>query len=183
MKPTETSLKPDTPMRRVLELFPGAQRALFQRFHIGGCQSCGFSPDETLGQLAARSGGLDVAEMIEHIRSSHERDQKLLITPRELTECRAGNPAFRLLDIRTRDEFETVRIEGSVLFSQELMQEILARWPRQDPVVIIDHTGRQGLDAAAYFAGHGFTNVRALRGGIDAWSQELDGAMPRYRLE
>jgi hypothetical protein len=28
-------------MREVLEVFPGAQRALFRRYHIGGCSSCG----------------------------------------------------------------------------------------------------------------------------------------------
>jgi len=49
-------------------------------------------------------------------------------------------------------------------------------------VVIIDHEGRQGLDAAAYFTGHGFDRVRCLRGGIDAWSQEIDATVPRYKL-
>jgi rhodanese-related sulfurtransferase len=39
------------------------------------------------------------------------------------------------------------------------------------------------MDAAAYFAGHGFTNVRALRGGVDAWSREVDPKVPRYELE
>ena len=28
-------------MSAVLEHFPGAQRALFRRYHIGGCSSCG----------------------------------------------------------------------------------------------------------------------------------------------
>jgi len=40
-------------MSAVLENFPGAQRALFRRYHIGGCSSCGFSPDETLTDSAA----------------------------------------------------------------------------------------------------------------------------------
>ena len=49
-------------------------------------------------------------------------------------------------------------------------------------IVIYDHSGKQGLDAAAYFLGHGFENVRCLRGGIDAWAQEVDLKMNRYRL-
>jgi rhodanese-related sulfurtransferase len=179
---TESDLSPETTMQRVLEMFPGAQRALFQRYHIGGCQSCGFDQGETLAQLAARNGGLDVGEMIEHVRSSHERDQKLLITPMELVRLRESNPALRLLDIRTREEFEAARIEGSLLFSQDLMQEVLARWPREELFIVVDHEGKQGLDAAAYFLGHGFQEVRALRGGIDAWSQEVDENIPRYRL-
>ena len=63
------------------------------------------------------------------------------------------------------------------------MQEILGRWPREDLFVIVDHAGKQGLDAAAYFVGHGFQDVRALRDGIDAWSQEVDENVPRYRLD
>ena len=67
--------------------------------------------------------------------------------------------------------------------SQTTMQEILVKWPRTEMFVIYDHTGKQALDATAYYAGHGFTNVRCLRGGIDAWSQEVDPKMPRYKLE
>jgi rhodanese-related sulfurtransferase len=62
------------------------------------------------------------------------------------------------------------------------MQEILGHWPRQELIVIVDHAGKQGLDAAAYFVGHGGHDVRALRGGIDAWSQEVDDNVPRYQL-
>ena len=50
-------------------------------------------------------------------------------------------------------------------------------------LVFYDHDGSAGLDAAAYFAGHGFTNAKYLRGGIDAWAQEVDNKMPRYKLE
>jgi len=49
-------------MSAVLENFPGAQRALFRRYHIGGGSSSGFQPDETLAQVCARNGNLDMAE-------------------------------------------------------------------------------------------------------------------------
>jgi rhodanese-related sulfurtransferase len=175
------SINPQTAMQRVLEIFPGAQRALFRRFHIGGCASCGFQPEETLAALSQRNN-LDVADVIQHIQTSHQQDQELQIPPKDLAALRQKGPV-RLVDIRTREEFEAVRIEGAVLFSQPLMQEILGQWPRGDLVVIYDHCGRQSLDAAAYFLGHGFTQVRCLRGGIDAWSAEADPALPRYELE
>ena len=41
------------------ELFPGAQRALFRKYHIGGCSSCGFSPNETLAGVCARNENVD----------------------------------------------------------------------------------------------------------------------------
>ena len=89
----------------------------------------------------------------------------------------------RLLDIRTREEFEAVHIPGSHLMGQDFLQEIMGTWPKETMIVLVDHTGTRGLDAASYFIGHGFANVRALRGGIDAWSCEVDASLPRYTTE
>ena len=170
-------------MHEVLAEFPGAQRALFRKYHIGGCSSCGFQPEETLTQLAARNGNLNVAEVIAHIRESHEADLKMQIAPTELAAWLKTRNGLKVVDIRTREEHDAARIDGAVLFSQELMQEMLGRWKRDEPLVIVDHQGKKSMDAAAYFLGHGFQNVRALRGGIDAWSREVDSKVPRYELE
>ena len=174
---------PQSTMTEVLAAYPGAQRALFKRYHIGGCSSCAFQPGETLEQLCARNGNLNVAEMIEHLNSSHEQDEQMQISPCELAAQLQQNPSLKLLDIRTREEWDAVHIAGGVRMSQETMQEILSKWPRETLLVIYDHTGARSLDAAAYFQGHGFTNVRCLRGGIDAWAQEVDPKLPRYRFE
>lgn len=169
-------------MRDVLGKFPGAQRALFRKFHIGGCSSCGFSPDETLTQVCARNGNLDCTEVLAHIRSSHEQDEKILISPKELAEWLQHDKSVKLVDVRSRGEFEAVKIEGSILLSQPVMQQLMASGSNAEPVVVIDHAGKNGLDAAAYFMGHGLQNVRCLRGGIDAWAQEVDTKMRRYKL-
>jgi rhodanese-related sulfurtransferase len=169
-------------MREVLEVFPGAQRALFRRYHIGGCSSCGFSPDETLAQVCARNGNLDVAEVLAHIQSSHEQDAKVLISPKELAEFLQHDQSVKLVDVRSREEFQAVHIEGAVLLSQDVMRELMASGSNTNPIVVIDHAGKNGLDAAAYFMGHGLQNVRCLRGGIDAWAQEIDPKIRRYKL-
>ena len=169
-------------MRDVLEQFPGAQRALFRRYHIGGCSSCGFSPDETQAGVCARNGGLDVNEVLAHIQSSHEQDAKILISPKELAEARKDDKNLRIVDVRSREEFEAVHIEGSTLLSQDVMRQIMGDGSNTKPLVVVDHQGKNGLDAAAYFIGHGLQNVRCLRGGIDAWAQEVDTEMRRYRL-
>ena len=176
------TISPQSPMRDVLAQFPGAQRALFRRYHIGGCSSCGFSPDETLGGVCERNGSLDVSEVLAHIQTSHEQDAKILISPKELADAIQQDKSLRLVDVRSREEFEAVHIDGSLLLSQPVMQEIMSKWPRAQTLVVIDHQGKTGLDAAAYFLGHGFENVRCVRGGIDAWSQEVDPKLPRYRL-
>lgn len=169
-------------MRDILAAYPGAQRALFRRYHIGGCSSCAFSPEETLVQLCARNGSLDPAEVLASIRQSHEEDSRLLIEPRELAELRTSDASLRLLDIRSREEFEAVHIQGSVLMSQPVMRQILGEGTNTRPLIIVDHQGRHALDAAAYFLGHGLQNVRCLRGGIDAWSVEVDSSIRRYRV-
>jgi rhodanese-related sulfurtransferase len=179
---TNDVIGPQSTMRDVLLGYPGAQRALFRRYHIGGCSQCGFQPTETLEQVCQRNGGLDVNEALDHIQTSHEQDAKILIEPNSLAEWLKQDNSIRLLDVRSREEFEAVHLEGSVLMSQSVMREILAEGTNSRPLVIIDHQGTTGLDAAAYFMGHGLTTVRCLRGGIDAWSQEVDPKVPRYRL-
>lgn len=98
-------ISPESPMSAVLQAFAGAQRALFRRYHIGGCSSCGFRPDETLAQVCERNGGLDVTEVLAHIQSSHEQDAKIFIEPRQLAEWRKQDPSLRLVDVRSREEF------------------------------------------------------------------------------
>jgi rhodanese-related sulfurtransferase len=176
------TIQPQSPMSEMLETFPGAQRALFRKYHIGGCASCGFQPTETLEQVCQRNG-VNVDEVIEHIKTSHEQDAKILIEPKELAELIKRDKSVTLLDVRSREEFEAVHLEGSVLMSQAVTQEIMGSGSNSRLLVIIDHKGKQSLDAAAYFMGHGLQNVRCLRGGIDAWSQEVDAKMRRYDLE
>jgi rhodanese-related sulfurtransferase len=182
-KMTETEvISAQSTMSQVLEAYPGAQRALFRRYHIGGCSSCAFRPDETLEQVCERNGGLNVDEVLQHIKSSHEQDAKIFIAPKELAEWRKQDSSVRLVDVRSREEFEAVHLEGSLLLSQDVMRQVMAEGSNTRPLVIVDHQGKQALDAAAYFMGHGLQNVRCLRGGIDAWSQEVDSRIRRYRL-
>jgi rhodanese-related sulfurtransferase len=179
---TGASITPYATMREVLEVYPGAQRALFRRYHIGGCSSCAFQPDETLEQVCRRNGDLPVEEVLAHIQSSHEQDARILIEPKQLAQWREQDPSIRLVDVRSREEFEAVHLEGSELLSQDVMRNLLAAGTNTLPVVIVDHQGKQALDAAAYFIGHGLQNVRCLRGGLDAWAQEIDPTMRRYKL-
>jgi rhodanese-related sulfurtransferase len=178
---TTATIEPTMTMHEVLARLPGAQRALFRNYHIGGCSSCGFRPDETLAEVCARNDGLAVNEVIENLLASHEADQQMQLAPTEAAELVKAGKA-RLVDLRTREEFDAVHIEGSTFFTQELMHE-LGGWDRATLIVFVDHQGTRSMDACAYFTGHGLENVRALRGGIDAWSCEVDPELPRYELE
>lgn len=177
------TIDPKITMRELLEQFPGAQRAMFRKYHIGGCSSCGFSPNETLAGVCARNENVDVEEAIAHIIASDEAERAMQIEPLDLQVKIASGEKVNLLDVRTREEFDAVKIPGAQLFTQELMQTNFPDWSRDDLLVIYDHQGTRSMDAAAYFQGHGFTQVKSLRGGIDAYSAEADVSLPRYSLE
>lgn len=178
----DAKLTIDSRMEEVLAALPGAKRALFAKYHLGGCQSCAFDPSTTLADLAAQNE-VDAEEMLAHLLAAAEHDAKLLIEPAELKRQLEAGVGPRLIDIRTREEFEAVAIKGSEFFDQNLQQSLFARAAETGSVVLIDHRGDRGLDMAAWFAGHGCRETRVLAGGIDAWSREVDPSIPRYRIE
>ena len=81
---TTTEINGESSMAQVLVEYPGARRALFRKYHIGGCSSCGFQMDETLGGVCERNNGLDVAEVLKEIQASHGADEKVYIDPKAL---------------------------------------------------------------------------------------------------
>lgn len=171
-------------MEEITTRYPGARRALFARYHIGGCSSCAYQESETLEEVCSRNS-ISSSEVIEHILDSHVEDKKMLIEPQAAKELLDQDLEVRFVDTRTREEHEAVAIPGSYFMTQELQQEIFGKWDRSDKLVIIlyDHTGKNVLDTCAWFIGHEMKNTLALRGGIDAWSKEVDPAISRYKLE
>jgi rhodanese-related sulfurtransferase len=165
-------------MQQVTTAFPSAQRALFQKYHVGGCSSCGFQPTDTLATVAVNHG-LDVNEVVSHIHRSQEMELEMEISPGETAELlKLGK--IKLLDVRTPDEYAIARVEGSILADQSVAQEILQSWPKETAIVTICHHGMRSLDAAAYLRGHGFANTKSMSGGIDAWTAQIDSSVPRY---
>lgn len=166
----------ETPMQAIMEALPGAKRALFAAYHLGGCSSCAFSNEETLAELAKRSE-VDPAEMLKQLLDSHEHDMQMLVEPQEIKL-----EEWRVLDVRTREEFEAVNIDGSELMTQELQQKVFSE-DKQQRILLVDHQGKHVLDQVAWFRGHGLKQTFGLRGGIDVWSVEVDASLQRYRIE
>src|SRR5438270_2084867 len=101
---SDVAIDPNITMRELLEQFPGAQRALFRKYHIGGCSSCGFSPDETLAGVCARNENLDVNEVIDHVVASDAADRAMQLEPQDLSDRLGAGETINLLDVRTREE-------------------------------------------------------------------------------
>jgi rhodanese-related sulfurtransferase len=165
-------------MEHVLKVFPSAQRALFQKYHIGGCSSCGYTPHDTLDKVS-RDHGLETDKVVAFIKESANLEKDIEITTAEVAAV-LKKGTIKLLDVRTPQEYEIAHIEGSILVDQALAQEIVNTWPQDSEIVTVCHHGVRSLDAAAFLRGHGFKNTRSMRGGIDAWSSTVDPGVPRY---
>jgi rhodanese-related sulfurtransferase len=174
------TIEPGITMETLVRDFPGAQRALFRAYHIGGCASCGFQPNETLAEVCARNGNLPVEDVVRTLQAARENDDAMQVSPTEAAQLAKEGKA-RLVDVRSKEEWDAVHIPDSTFFTQELMHEV-GGWPREQLIIFVCHHGVRSLDAAAYFAGHGLENVRSMRGGIDAWSIDVDPTLPRYEL-
>lgn len=172
---------PKRTMRELLEDFPSARRSLFAAYHIGGCQSCAFSEEDSL-QEVCQQHELDLDAVTETILKSHQEEQQLLVSPVDLKDELASPNAPILVDTRTREEHDAVRINPSDLLTESTLSSLTKDHPSRR-IVLYDHSGKSVLDHVSWFRGHGLKNTFALAGGIDAYSREADPSIPRYRME
>jgi rhodanese-related sulfurtransferase len=47
-------------------------------------------------------------------------------------------------------------------------------------LIVVCHHGARSMNVAAWLRNQGFEQAQSLRGGIDAWSVEVDPAVARY---
>ena len=87
----------------------------------------------------------------------------------------------RLIDVREPWEFATAKIDGSLPMP---MGDVPARAHHElDPdarLVVVCHHGQRSLNVTVWLRNQGFEQAQSLRGGIDAWSTQVDAAVPRY---
>jgi rhodanese-related sulfurtransferase len=103
------------------------------------------------------------------------------IQPVQVQELRQQGTEFLLLDCREPWEHQTARIEGAVLMP---MQELPLRAHQElDPdqhIVVYCHHGVRSLNVTNWLRQQGFEKVQSMRGGIAAWSKEVDPKVPSY---
>lgn len=104
------------------------------------------------------------------------------LTPAELAAWLTdpAREAPLLLDVREPWEYQTCRIESSLLMP---MASVPARQEELDPerpVVCICHHGARSMQVAAFLEHAGFSEVINLTGGIHGWALQVDPNMPTY---
>lgn len=104
------------------------------------------------------------------------------ISPTELAEVLRGAHPPALLDVREEGEHQFAALPNSKLVPLGQIPGRIAEleaWKDRD-VVVYCHHGVRSLHAIGWLQQQGFTKLRNLSGGIDAWSREVDSAVPRY---
>lgn len=117
--------------------------------------------------------------------SSPSNPEIIQISVTELAD-RMGQPqsALQLIDVREPEELEIAQIEGFT----NLPLSQFAAWSGQiqtqfDPhaeTIVLCHHGVRSAQMCYWLQSQGFTYVKNVSGGIDAYSARVDDAIPRY---
>ncbi len=102
------------------------------------------------------------------------------IKPSELRARLDRGEKLTVLDVREPDELRLARFPGALEIP---MNDVPTRLGELDPraeLVVLCHHGMRSAHVAGFLAQRGFARVINLSGGIDAWSCEVDPAVPRY---
>ncbi len=102
------------------------------------------------------------------------------VTPEELKVELSGKSPPVLVDVREPGEFAINRIPGARLIPLGELAKRTGELKRSEPIVLYCKMGGRSSRATRRLLDLGFTRVRNLRGGIDAWADRVDPTLVRY---
>jgi sulfur-carrier protein adenylyltransferase/sulfurtransferase len=101
------------------------------------------------------------------------------ITPRELkSRLDRGDDLF-ILDVREPHEFQICNLGGHLIPLGELSRRVNELDSSRE-IVAHCRSGKRSAEAVEFLRGAGFRKVLNLKGGILAWSDEVDASVPKY---
>lgn len=101
------------------------------------------------------------------------------ITVEELKTKKENGEDFFLLDVREMTEYLVSNLDGEHIPLGELDARLSEIEDRKDAeVVVMCRSGGRSGKACQYLSAKGFSNVSNLKGGITAWSKEIDPSIP-----
>ena len=87
---------------------------------------------------------------------------------------------IRVLDVRGPEERALVSVPGTTHLPLAALSERLTDLDPRASYYLHCHSGWRSLQAVEFLKRHGFTAVKSVRGGLRAWSTEIDPAVPQY---
>ena len=99
------------------------------------------------------------------------------VTVQELKKMIDDKADFQLIDVREEHEFETANLGGE-LIPLGIVVDQSDRISRDKPVIVHCRSGARSAAAVRELESrYGFNNLSNLKGGILAWSKEIDTTM------
>jgi rhodanese-related sulfurtransferase len=102
------------------------------------------------------------------------------ISPQTLKELRQSRADLTLVDVRDPWELEICRIEGCINLPLPQLAIQMPDLDKDAAIVLYCHHGIRSRNAVLILQQKGFRNVASLKGGIEAWSQQIDANVPVY---
>lgn len=90
------------------------------------------------------------------------------------------NPDAIILDVREEDEIALCSLPGHIHIPMNAIPLRHNELPDNRPIVLYCHHGIRSLQCAMYLENIGFEQLYNLKGGIDAWSLNVDSSVKRY---
>jgi len=84
-----------------------------------------------------------------------------------------------VLDVREPWEIEKASLAGITAIPMREIPARAAELPREREIVAVCHHGGRSMQVAMFLEQQGL-RLHNLTGGMDAWSREIDPAVPRY---
>lgn len=100
--------------------------------------------------------------------------------PAEVKNILDNKNGARLIDVREEYEYKIAHIENSELMPLSNFMKHIEDLNEDEELIIYCHTGVRSTNVCMFLAGKGFRNLINLKGGIEAWSNEIDRSLPHY---
>jgi sulfur-carrier protein adenylyltransferase/sulfurtransferase len=102
------------------------------------------------------------------------------ITVEELKIMRDRQDEFVLVDVRNPDEFVISEIQGSTKLPLHELPDRHAELPKDKLIVLHCKMGGRSARALQFLRAQGFTKLKNLAGGINAWAERIEPHLPQY---
>ena len=102
------------------------------------------------------------------------------ITPTELKKKIDAHEPFTLIDVREPHEYQICRIPGSKLIPLGEVPKRMNELDSADEIVVHCKSGMRSAKAVGLLMNAGFLKIHNLKGGILAWSDQVDPSVPKY---
>jgi len=102
------------------------------------------------------------------------------ITPAEVKKKMDEHQPFVLIDVREPHEYQICRIPGSKLIPLGEVPKRMNELNSADEIVVHCKSGMRSAKAVDLLMKSGFLKIHNLKGGILAWSDQVDPSVPKY---